>query len=244
MRIKLFENFKESELAHSVRVSFQDLIEDDILDMTLDEESQCIYLCTSFESEMRTTSFDDFYSSKKKEMNTLELLGKCINRLREFHEKEIIVDFEVESFNDAETEIAFTIREGVAKKGDFWKFDAHGMIKLNYSKLKSMLDIPKDVDITHSSSGKHDYISFRFRNKEEVERYKDNLISKFTSLMIEDKPVVADVSWSYSSSTGEEMAKYKVKIDNQRSYRGTYGQGKETINSVDFGLNSEFEWNW
>lgn len=85
----------------------------------------------------------------------------------------------------------------------------NGMIKLNYSKLKSMLDIPKDVDITHSSSGKHDYISFRFRNKEEVERYKDNLISKFTSLTIEDKPVVADVSWSWSSATGEEMAKYK-----------------------------------
>lgn len=251
MKIKLFESFEDSKLVFSVKACFQDLIEDNILDIEYEEYEgvESVYLMGTINTALKSNNFNTFYKSIKEEFDLLTTIKKCISKLEQFHEKDLQVDFEVNSFSDADVEFSFTIIEGKTDKGDFWRVNPYGEIKLDESELIKILGLPKSVDIGMSTTGSDWFIKFRFLNETDLDKYKDDLIKKALELKINNKPMIGDAKWTWSSSTGDEIAKYKVFKNKTESYysRGAGGGRKkstEIINSVDFGLNKDLKFSW
>jgi len=127
MRIKLFENFKNDDLLNNVKDCFQELIDEDIAEIADSEQfieefkSSIIISCTIPSGESSSTSFDSFYSQKKKHFDLLTEVKNCIDRLKQVHNNDVDVNFEHYSDSDGDFQIDFYISEGIGKSGDFWK---------------------------------------------------------------------------------------------------------------------------
>lgn len=239
-RIRLFENFKESEFFQSIKDCFSHLIDDDKAEIEVDEDEVIVWM--SIKTNFRTTNINDFFKYKDEEFLIISDVKLALKRIVEiFHiDYDIDCDFDV---GEGDYQIILRITPGTPKEGDFYKETKHG-IKINYSKLQEILKLPRDVEISLSSSGRTNNLNFRFRNEGELERYKDKLIEDFMKLKINNEPLSGNVEWSWSTHTGAEMAHYKVYKNYKRGYYGSKGEGQETINSVEFGLNNKLEFTW
>jgi hypothetical protein len=239
MRIKLFENFKESEFFHSIKDCFSDLIDDSKVEIEVDEDEVIVWM--SIKTNFRTTNINDFLQCKEEEFSIIRDVKLALKRIVEVFHIDYDIDCEFDVGED-DYQLVLRLTPGLPKEGEFYKETKLG-IKFNYSKLKEILKLPRDVEIS-LSSGSGYRLNFRFRDKNELERYKDKLIEDFMKLKIDGESLSGNVEWSWSTATGAEIAPYKVYKNYKRQYVGTRGRGEETINSVEFGLNNKLEFNW
>ena len=240
MRLKLFETFEnDKELLRHVKEYFGDMIDEDECDLDVDEDE--IYLYFEIETNYQNPSFEDFFNYKKKEFEKISLIHVTIERLHKSYDGDFDVNLESEVDTNSFT-IILRITPGTAKEGEFYKITKHG-VKFNNGKLISILKLPKSTEVSLSYGTNH-HLSFQFNDEQDLERYKDRLIEDFLKLKIDGKPLCADSKFGWSSSTGDEMLKYKIHKNYKRDYHGRRGAGSETINSVEFGLNSEFDYSW
>lgn len=237
MRLKLFENFNEDDLETAIRECFGDMIDDEKIEIEVTEEEIMVWL--DIETNYETTSIQDFLSTKEKEMSLLKEIKISLDRIPKNFDVEFDVDCEFDVSRD-KYQLLLRFTPGKSKEGSFYKITRYG-IKFDYNKLKEILKLPKQVDISLWSGGR---LSFKFKNEEELNSYKNKLIEDFKKLRIEEKPLIGEISWSYSTRTGDEMAPYKIYTNYKQTYHSGSGQRTETINSVDFGLNSELEYTW
>ena len=242
MRIKLFENFDNQldELVSNIKDCFSDMLDDETLELI--KQDECIILCFKFETNYKTTSFDDFFKSKSFELKTINEINQCLERLKKVNTDDFDVDFET-NIGDFDYEIYLTIEPGSPNQGEFYKKTKNG-IKLDFDKLKKILKLPRTTEIGLSTSGSSYRISFNFTKTEELENYQDKLIEDFMSLKIDGDKINGDVEWSWSTSSGAEMKPYKVFKNYQYSYFGRSGKGEATKNSIEFGLNKDLEFTW
>lgn len=253
MRIKLFENFKNEELLENVKDCFQDLIDDDIAEIADSEEfteefkSSVIISCIIPSDKSSSTSFDSFYNQKKNHFDIITEVKNCVDRLKQVHNNDVDVNFEYYSDSDENLQIDFYISEGIGKIGDFWKISNDGLVRLDYDKLIDVLKIPK-VEFSRSFSGKiggNDSYSLGvyFKNESELDKYSKKLIDDMLNLEVDGKKLVADHKWSYSTSTGDEISKYKIYREyNRHRSTGYYDTKKDIVNYIDFGLNPELKY--
>jgi len=232
MRIKLFENFKNNELLNSVKDCFQELIDEDIAEIADSEQfteefkSSIIISCTIPSGKSSSTSFDSFYSQKKKHFDLLTEVKSCVDRLKQVHSNDVDVNFEYYSDSNGDLQIDFYISEGTGKSGDFWK-----------------ISLP-NVKFSKSFSGYGSYsLSVYFKDKEELDEYSKKLIDDMLNLEVDGKKLVADHKWSYNTSTGDEISKYKIYREyNRHRSTGYYDSRKDIVNYIDFGLNPELKY--
>ena len=249
MRIKLFENFENNELLNSVKDCFQELIDEDIAEIADSEQfteefkSSIIISCTIPSGKSSSTSFDSFYSQKKKHFDLLTEVKSCVDRLKQVHSNDVDVNFEYYSDSNGDLQIDFFISEGTGKSGDFWKISNDGLVRLDYDKLRVVLNLP-NVKFSKSFSGYGSYsLSVYFKDKEELDEYSKKLIDDMLNLEVDGKKLVADHKWSYNTSTGDEISKYKIYREyNRHRSTGYYDSRKDIVNYIDFGLNPELKY--
>lgn len=249
MRIKLFENFKNDELLNSVKDCFQELIDEDIAEIADSEQfieefkSSIIISCTIPSGKSSSTSFDSFYSQKKKHFDLLTEVKNCIDRLKQVHNNDVDVNFEHYSDSDGDLQIDFYISEGIGKSGDFWKISNDGLVRLDYDKLRVVLNL-QDIKFSKSFTGHGSYsLSVYFKSKEELDEHYKKLIDDMLNIEVDGKKLIADHKWSYSTSTGDEISKYKIYREyNRHRSTGYYDNRKDIVNYIEFGLNPELKY--
>jgi len=237
--IRLFENFNEEEFINSIKDCFSDLLDDDIVEIDIDEDEVVVWM--SIKTNFRTTNINDFFNSKEIEMNILKGVKLALERITSIYDIDYDVDCEFD-VGDNDYQLILRLNPGDPKEGEFYKETKHG-VKINYSKLQEILNLPSNVDISLSSSSGY-HLNFRFRSESELEKYKDKLIEDFMKLKIDNKPLAGNTKWSWSTSTGAEIAPYKIYKNYKRNYVGSRGRGEETVNSVEFGLNNKLQFTW
>lgn len=238
MKLKLFEEFKGNpDLLQNVKDCFQDLIDDEIVevmdnDNMVDEykSTVCLY-CNIPSDKIDTSSFDVFFESKEKIFNTLLEIKKCANRLHHIHTKEIDINFEMENEND----VSIYISEGIPEVGDFWKIKTNGLVKLDFDKLKSFFELPI-LNCSMSTNGTNYFLYIYFKDKEDLDSYGSELINKMLSFKINEVDIV---------SSEDKKEKYKIFRDyNTHRSTGYYDNKKEIVNYIEFTLNSNLKWDW
>jgi hypothetical protein len=237
---RVFESSGDyNELLRDVKECFNDMSDDDQIDDLVQDGSDILLMFT-FDTNYQSSTFEDFFSYKQMEFEKLELVKKTLDRLRKVHNGDFDVNLEV-SVGANDYNISLRITPGVGKEGEFYKITTDG-VKINQGKLISMFKLPKTTEISLTLPNAH--LSFKFVNSTELERYKDKLIEEFLELKIEDKPLCTISKFAWSSSSGDEMLKYKIWKDYKRTYGSQMGSGQYTLNSVEFGLNDEFDYTW
>ena len=142
MKLKLFEEFKGNpDLLQNVKDCFQDLIDDEIVeimdsDNMVDEykSTVCLY-CNIPSDKIDTSSFDVFFESKEKIFNTLLDIKKCANRLHHIHTKEIDINFEMDSTFFWRKAVAVAVLLTQRALGDVTDFQTQFQVILGLDKL-------------------------------------------------------------------------------------------------------------
>jgi hypothetical protein len=244
MKIKLFEKFNINDLINNIKDSFSDLIDDEIVSIDTGEEmvvpEGVVAVMVDFERYTGSSSLDSFdvlYSNRKKEQEVLEKIQNSLKFLTDNHNTNLDIDSQVEYDSDY-INITFYIKEGDSLIGDFWKKSPTGEIRLDYKKIIKLVGFPRnDKNISMSSTGSYKMITFYFSSKEELNNNKDELMKKFMSLRVMDKPITMAVDWIYPSKGKENF-----QIGERRKNR--HDRSREMEYYISFALNDEIDWHW
>lgn len=237
-RIRLFESFDEKEFQDIIKDCFSNLLDEGKVEFDVSPDNE-ISIYAKIETKFPPV-IDDFFEAKSEEMKLLSEIKDSIERIDKVYGVEYDVDCDFAK-GEFDYEIFLFFQPGSPKIGEFYK-ESKGIIKLDYSKLKTILKLPSTIDI-HISMGSHTYLNFRFENESDLDEYKDDLIENVQKLKINGIPIVEDVVWSYGFN-GDEISKYKIFRNYKQQYTDRRGRGEKTINSVEFGLTKKLEFGW
>lgn len=248
MKIKLFENFEKNELLQSVTECFQDLIDDEIVEIANDLDDsfkQSVVLsCSVPNFKTESNSFDDFFSLKKKHFEVISEIMSSLERVRKHHNDTVDINFEYYD-NEDYLQIDLYINEGDPEVGDFWKISKDGLIRIDYDKLKKHLKLPNNCQISMSSTGSNKILSIYFKTEEDLELFKDKIIKFLSEVKIQDKNIIEKRDWVYPASKPEDKGEYKIyKNYNRHRSTGYYDNKKDIVHYISFSLNSKLNIFW
>jgi hypothetical protein len=233
MRIKLFENFGQEDFVNAIKDSFSHLIDDERVFIEIHDGGEEVIIWSKINISY-SSDFESFLSHKEEEMSLLKEIKESVERIDKIYDIDYDIDCDF-SVSNSDYEFVLHFTPGKSKEGDFYKETKHG-IKFDYSKLRKILNLPNSVDI-YTSFGSSHRLNFEFKNKEELDKYKDQLIKDFQTLKVFGVELNTEITWSYSTFSGNEVSKYKIYRDYKQSYTGASGRGERIINTVKFGLN-------
>lgn len=245
---RFLESNNNDELSNNVKDIFQELIDDgyaEIINSDVYDTKGVVISINIPNDHVASNNFDNFFNQKKKHFSVFQSIKDCIDRLKSAHIEEIDVNYDY--YEDAEHNyvIDIIITEGSVESGYFWKIDNDGLIRLDFDDLKEYLKLPKNVSIGMSSDGRRKLLAIYFKTEEELESYSKDIIEKMLNIKINDKELLEDYEWSYSTRSGAEMSKYKIykNYDRHRS-TGYYDNRVDIVHYIDFALNKDLNFSW
>jgi hypothetical protein len=242
MKLKLFENFiDEDELLQSIKDCFQDLLDDD--DVQIEEVTiSTIQLCF-FTPEYQTTyTFENYFDFYKNKFDFILNVKNCVERLKKMYDGDLDFSFEEYDRND---QFIISISKGSSQVGDFWKITPDEMLRFDFNKLREYLNLSTKNEINLASSGSgYKVIDIYFKSVEELDELKESVIKKLIDYKINNKDLFTEKAWVHPPSE-KDFSKYKITRNyNRHRATGYYDDKKDIINSITFAISKDFDVYW
>lgn len=241
----IFESKTESDLYLLIKDHLQDIIDDDICDIVVEngesgDNMPVIHVTVQMDKDNDTNDINEFLDDRLKSLDVIKQLKHLISFILKEYPNKVNIGFSLDE-TDEYTSISIDFKECDVVKGEFWMKSNYDSISLNFKKLREILKLPKSTKINFSSNGETKFLNFYFKNSNELDDHKDDLISNFTKLEIDDK-LICDYM---KKNSRDEIVKYIIHKDyNRHRSSGYYDTRKDIVNYIEFGLSKEFEWEW
>ena len=242
-RIKIFEDFTTgSDLYNNIKECFQDLIDDGIVELEIVDNEIDI----SFEikaPQIDTNDVHEFFEEKEKEFKFLNEIRLCLKRVEAMSE-DIQTTFSYQSDDDGSGFLEIFVGEGLGKSGEFYKIRPNGDVKLNFKKIKELIGLPPHTNV-YMSSGPTIY--FGFKTKEELDKYKDQVLAIIPKFKIEDDNFIVEFPQRTLQSVlgkNEEPIPVwnKIRREHNTGRKNSYPQ--DIVNDIEFALNKKYNYDW
>jgi hypothetical protein len=236
-KIKLFENFnsrkKFSEIVDDVFSSIEDdpkwgneiTISDEEY---LNESANSIGIYISIGDNLDSQDFSEYFKKLELRYEIYSKVNSCIEMLKKFMDKDLGIEY---YDNDEAVEIYLY---EVEKAGEFWKKQQNGEIKLEYKKILELVDAPKFMKLSTSSTGSEYYLNFNLQNQQQLDDFDaEELNNKLKKLEVEGETLVEPFYPHYP---------YDKLVDFKKE-KGKYYSGTEYF-SIKFKVNSKINFSW